>query len=197
MRSSKGAAFLLVVLGGLLTVLATGRTWLDVQPVRGGALTTAVEVTGREASPEAVALGLVALAGAVALVTAGPVARRVVAGLLVLCGVGLAGTVLLFARDPGTVAADAVARATGATLGSGEGIAASSTVWVGVCVAAGLLVAAGGTVAVLRGGRWAGPSRRYEVSAPVAGAGSERDRAFDAWDALSAGADPTDDRPRP
>lgn len=199
MRSTRGAAFVLVALGGALVVLAAGRTWLRVTAVPDAALVDqVVTVSGREASPAAAALGLVALAGAVALVTSGAVVRRVVAALLVLAGAGTLAATVAFLREPGGAARAAVARATGVT-GSG-GFTAEPTAWPAVCGAAALLVLAGGVVAVLRAGTWGGPSRRYEpTGATTPGAtsalgaqASRRDRAYDAWDALSGGADPTD-----
>ncbi|MBI4940488.1 MAG: Trp biosynthesis-associated membrane protein [Actinobacteria bacterium] len=217
MRSSKGLAALLVVLGGLLAILAGGRTWLSVTPLGAtvSAVSGAIPVSGREAAPAGSALGLVALAGAVALLTSGLVVRYVVAGLLALCGAGLVAVPLTSGADGfDGAAADAVARVTGARITSGGGFAASTTAWPTVCAAAGLLVLAGAVVALVRGRRWAGPSRRYEVPAVVGAAGgtsggtagtdggtaaaTARDRAYDTWDALSDGSDPTaDDAPRP
>ena len=201
MRSSRPLAFVLVALGGALVVLAGGRTWLRVTPVPGTALLEqVVAVGGREAAPAAAALGLVALAGAVALVTSGAVVRRVVAVLLVLAGAGVLAVTAALLREPGGAARAAVARATGVT-GSG-GFTATATAWPVVCGAAALLVVAGGLVGVLRAGAWGGPSRRYETAAAVPAAtsalgeqASRRDRAYDAWDALSDGGDPTDDGP--
>lgn len=214
MRSSKAVAALLVVLGGLLAILAGGRTWLSVTPVGAtvSAVNGAIPVSGREAAPAGSALGLVALAGAVALLTSGLVVRYVVAALLALCGAGLVLVPMSSGADGfDGAAADAVARVTGARITSGGGFAASTTAWPTVCAAAGLLVLAGAVVALLRARTWAGPSRRYEVpvvtgtaataapaGAPGAGAATARDRAYDAWDALSDGTDPTaDDAPRP
>ncbi len=207
MRSCRTHAVLLVVAGGLLAVLAGGRTWLTVTPLASAGIASraAVEVTGREAAPGGPALGLVALAGAVALLASGRRVRQVVAGLLVLCGAGLVAVRLAFGAAVDAVAQDAVARATGTTVrGAGE-LVARPTAWGGVCAAAGVLVAAGAVLALVRGGRWSGPARRYET-APVAaaaaaaagpttpgGMAAQRDRAYDAWDALSSGADPTDD----
>jgi uncharacterized membrane protein (TIGR02234 family) len=198
MRSSKPIAFGLVALGGALVVLAAGRTWIRVRPLLDTALVDrVVDVSGREAAPATAALGLVALAGAVALVTSGAVVRRVVAALLVVAGAGTLAVTVAFLRDPGGAARAAAARATGVT--GSVGFTSTGTVWPAVCAAAALLVVAGGVVAVLRAGRWGGPSRRYEATSgagAVSALGAEasrRDRAYDAWDALSDGADPTDD----
>lgn len=197
---SRLLSFGLVALGGALVVLSAGRTWLEVTPVLDTALfDRAVAVTGREAAPATSALGLVALAGAVALVTSGPVVRRVVAVLLALAGAGVLAVTIAFLREPGGAARAAVARATGVT-GSG-GFTSLGTAWPTVCGAAAVLVGAGGLIAVVTAGGWGGPSRRYETAAAAGAAltsavgaeASRRDRAYDAWDALSEGDDPTDD----
>ncbi|MGE7467635.1 Trp biosynthesis-associated membrane protein [Brevundimonas sp. NPDC003935] len=51
---------------------------------------------------------------------------------------------------------------------------------------------AGGIVAIVRGGRWAGMSARYDRGAGKARAEVKDDRAL--WDALDRGDDPTDPR---
>ena len=197
MRSSKGLAVLLVALGGGLVLLTAGRTWLRVAPVLDTALfARTVAVSGREAAPAAAALGLVALAGAVALLTSGALVRRVVAAVLVLTGAGGVAVTVAFLREPRGAAREAVARATGVA-GTG-GFTFDQTAWPVLCGAGAVLVAAGGLVALVTAGRWGGPSRRYETAAagPTSAIGAEasrRDRAYDAWDALSEGADPTDD----
>jgi hypothetical protein len=93
-----------------------------------------------------------------------------------------------------------VSTATG-TVGQAGAGSADVTVWPAVSALGGLLVAAGGGVALVRGRRWPGPARRFErgaAPAPAAGAASmaaaasERDRRMDDWDRLTAGDDPTD-----
>ncbi len=214
-RSSKAPAVLLVLGGGLLAVLAGSRTWLTAVP-QAGAGVTSVAISGREAAPGGIALGLVAAAGAVVLATSGRVVRHVVAVVLVAAGAGIAASGLWLGVDRAALVADALARATGAT-GNRLVLSSEPTAWPVVGVAAGVLVLAGAVVAGVRARRWSGPSRRFEApaataavvtaaaatapevpAAPGAGADAirERDRALDAWDALSAGADPTDDPPR-
>lgn len=189
MRSSKTLAVLLVLAGGLLAVLAGSRTWLSVTAV------TTVHVSGREAAPLGVALGLVVLACALALLTSGRLLRRVVGVLLVACGAGLLVVRFTYDATGDRLVADAVARASGATTGAAGDVYSTASDWPWATAAGGVLVVAGAVVTLVRAGRWQGPSRRYEPAAGPAAAALERDRAFDAWDALSAGADPTDDSP--
>lgn len=193
-------AVLLVLAGGLLAVVAGGRTWVRVVP-DGAVGLGPVAVTGREVTPAGVALGLVALAGAVVLVTSGRVVRAVVAVLLLAAGAGVVAAGLLLGVDVGQVARGALAAATGAT-GAVTEFRTARTAWPPLAAAGGGLVVLGALGTLLGSRRWDGPSRRFEPAgpaaatsagsaAPVASAASQRDRAFDAWDALSAGTDPT------
>jgi len=165
-QRSKPAAVLVVLIGAGLVLATSGLTWASVT-VTGIPGRSVVDADGRLAAPGAAALALVAAAGALAMATAGRWTRRVVAGLLVLAGLGtaaLAGSVLL---APGTAVQPAVAAATG-TVGRAPDGVATATGWPLLAVAGGLLIAAGGAIGLARGGRWPGPSRRYELSAAPA-----------------------------
>jgi uncharacterized membrane protein (TIGR02234 family) len=202
-RSGKPVAVLLVLGGGLLAVLAGSRTWATAVPAQVGAGLASVPVGGRDAAPGSVALGLVAAAGAIVLVTSGRVVRYVVAVLLVAAGVGIAAGGMWVGVDRAALVADALGRASGTT-GGPVGGSASATAWPLVAVAAGVLVLAGALVSLAGTHRWDAPSRRFDVpaatdattAAAAGGSASDRDRAIDTWDALSVGADPTDDAQR-
>jgi hypothetical protein len=184
-----------VLLGAGLTLLAQGRPWATgrlAADLGAGPLS----VTGASAAPGASAMALVAAAAGIVLATAGRVGRRVAAVLVVGAGAGVLALSLPVALSPRDDLRAAAAQATGTTAGSGTGALASAagqiatattTVWPWVAAAGALVVLAGGVVAVLRAGRWPGPSRRYE---PVAAAAA--DPRPPAWEALSRGEDPTD-----
>lgn len=199
MRSGKAAAVLLTILGGLLTVVAGGRRWLvlTVSDPDAALGVGEVAVTGREAVPVAVALGLVAVAGGVVLTTAGRLLRRVVAVLLALGGAGVVVATVTLGSSRDALLRDAFAQATGAATDPPAGSVQALTVWPYLSAAGGLLVVVAALVVLARGRRWDAPSRRFESPAARAAAArtSERDAAFDAWDALSAGDDPTDAAP--
>lgn len=210
---ARPAVVLTVLLGAGLVVLAGGRAWVT-QAVTGVPGVTRVTTSGNQAVPAVTALALVAAAGAVAVALVGPIARRVVAVLLMLTGLGVAGLVVTVLRDPAGAVLPAVQNATG-RVGSVPGGAAQLTAWPGLAVAGGLLIALAGGVAVFVVGRWQGSGRRFEVSGtggsrPGIGAGADpdaagvpgalgpsaarqarRERDLDAWDALSRGEDPT------
>ena len=191
---SRLLAVLAVLAGAGLVVLAAGRSWVTVTLPAGAA---AVHADGRAAAPGAVAIALVAAAGGVVLATAGAAVRTVVAGLLLLAGLGVAALSVPVWQAPEDAAAASVSRVTG-TVGQPAGGSAGATAWPAISAAGGLLVAAGGVTGLLRGRRWAGPSRRFDApGAPVAAGAAppglpERDRRLDAWDSLSRGEDPTD-----
>jgi uncharacterized membrane protein (TIGR02234 family) len=209
------SATLAVLVGAGIVLVAESRNWATVRVsgVPGRAVVTA---DGRLAAPGTGALALVAAAGALAMAVAGRWARLLVAGLLVLAGLAVAGLAIAVLHSPGDAVEPAVATATG-TVGRPLDGVATATGWPVLCVVGALLVAGGGAVGLIRGPTWPGPSRRYERAvgagpaappgaavprsaasagspAPLASATSERDERLDAWDRLSSGDDPTDDR---
>ena len=203
---SRPLAVVAVLAGALVVVAASGRTWASATVgVAGGS--RQVGADGSLVAPGAVAVALVAAAGAVVLATSGHAVRRVVATLLVAAGLGVAALSVPVWGSPARAAGPAVARVSG-TVGSAARDA-RVTAWPAVSAAGGVLVVLGGAVALLRGTRWSGPSRRFDRppatpaagAAPEAGvpavadAGRDRDRRLDAWDSLSRGEDPTAETP--
>jgi uncharacterized membrane protein (TIGR02234 family) len=115
--------------------------------------------------------------------------RRIVGGLLALCGAGAAaGT---WTALSGATVADAL-RDRNVLHGATDLPWEIVPVWPAVAATGALLVLAGGVLAILRGGRWAGMSGRYEREAGKPRAEAGDDKAL--WDALDRGDDPTDSR---
>lgn len=184
----------LAVLGGLagagVVLLAGTRVWVR-QPVAGLAGEQVVHATGRGAAPAALALALVAAAGAVVLGTAGPMVRRITAALLVLVGGLIVAAAVVVVRDPGGAVADTLADRT-SVRGTSSARTAQLTPWPALALAGGVAVAAAGGIGLLRGERWSGLSGRYQGAAGSASEAPSGDGASDdAWDALSRGEDPT------
>lgn len=211
----RGLTALLVLTGSLSAVLGAQRTWLGVQlqdPVLGS---TEALLTGSAVAGTATAAGLLgAAAGLVSVLTRG-VPRRVGLALALVAGgwqVWVGSAVLL---DPAAAArAAALPGPAGSPLTSGTqtGSAALTgvdpTAWPAIVALAGLLVVCGvmtGGLSDLRaasasasaaGNRTSGPERgKHEPQA--APQEQERRRATLDWEALSAGADPTDDETPP
>jgi len=143
------------VVGAGLALFAASRTWATVTTLRPAPLPPLHEVkTGAALLPWLTALGLVALAGAGALLaTRGPV-RAAVGVLLVLCGLGLvAGAAAHFPAG-----------------------------WPFVTALGGLVVAVAGVVALARGRGWPGMGARYDRPARARGAAETATQMWDALD---------------
>lgn len=161
-----------LIAGGLL-VYAAGRTW------RG---TTGISITGRQLDDVPYALGLVGLAGTVAVLAAGRYLRPVVGVLLALSGAAAGVTSVLAQRR---------SLNTGffSTTPQPAHVSLHSTAWPWVSLAAGVLLALVGVAVVVRGNRWPGMGRRYE--APGSPDPRPQDPDLAAWSALDRGEDPT------
>ncbi|MGV9375167.1 Trp biosynthesis-associated membrane protein [Nonomuraea sp. NPDC003707] len=183
------------VLGCVLVLFGASRAWVRI-------LEPGVAApTGAELSPVLTPVALAALAGVVAVLATKGAGRRVVGALVALCGAGAAaGTWTALGGDTVT----GLLREQNVLRGAAEFPWEVAPLWPAVTAAGAVLVIAGGIVAIVRGGRWAGMSARYDRGAETGanggangGAGKARaevkdDRAL--WDALDRGDDPTDSR---
>jgi uncharacterized membrane protein (TIGR02234 family) len=201
-RRSIAVALLLGAVGAALVLTAGGRTWLHGTTNLGNSAVT-VSVNGRTVTGLPGALAIVGLAALVAVFAVRGAARRVVAGLLALCGAGVVAAALLALGDTAALG-EAAANATGLTHAPVTGRA--TTAWPVAAAAGGALLLAAGAVALARGGAWPGMSSRYDradragrtTGAPAsraprpAAATVDPDRPEDLWKALDRGEDPTD-----
>ncbi|BCY06670.1 Trp biosynthesis-associated membrane protein [Actinoplanes sp. L3-i22] len=178
-RRSHAAAVLACLAGAGLTLFAVTRTWSMTVEHRTGLSDLTTVRTGADEQPWLIGLAVVGLAGAGALLATKGLARRVLGGVLLLAGLGVA-------------AGGVLARA---GLDAGEA-GAGAAFWPVACVLGGVAVAAGGFLAARHGHRWAAMSSRYErtpATAAVRRESSELEPADNraAWDALDRGDDPT------
>jgi uncharacterized membrane protein (TIGR02234 family) len=192
--TSKRTVILLSALAGLLLVIASFRPWItgtSTDVVLGGTPLTAL---GSQAVPGLLSLGLLVVAAAVALVTAGRLGRAI--GLLAYAA-ALAlvlGLTLRALTSPhailGPIAGTAAGRA------GSLPVTTAMSIWPRVALAGALLGALAWGAALLGSRTWTGLGARYEQRGNDV-AGSRGERVDRAWDELSAGRDPTldDDRP--
>ncbi|MEV8514714.1 Trp biosynthesis-associated membrane protein [Dactylosporangium sp. NPDC051484] len=154
--------------GAGLVLLAATRGWQDVITNQPAPLPPITEHrTGTEIAPWLPALGVVALAGAGALLATRAAARLVVGALLILSGAGVVVAALV-------------------TLGDDVKV-----VWPLLCTLGGLVVLAAGLVTARAGRSWPGMGARYER---LSAAEKKPDRPAsqaELWDALDRGEDPT------
>lgn len=200
-----GAVVLLCAAGGGLAVFAAGRAWLRVAAERRPPFPDVdLALTGRDLAPVVLGLGVVGLAGVVGLLATRRLGRLAVAAVLVLSGLGVLAGALSHLGTPG----DAEIRDLVADSGRAGAVADAAAVtatavpgWPLLAALGGLLLAAGGVLAVARSRRWPTMSSRYER--PATRAGTPRPRTDAArWDALDRGddwtaTDPAPPEPRP
>jgi uncharacterized membrane protein (TIGR02234 family) len=192
-----GAALLLDLIGAAGALLIATRTWQVVRVRQPRPLPDEVlHLTGRTVDAAVTALGVVALAGVVALLATRGLARRIVGTVVAAVGVGTIWRAVVSA------AAVSAGRARelihehhpGVTIGAGGSPHITTTaVWPTLTIVCGVLIAVAGAWAALRGQRWSSLSARYEnraVAAPDSGAADAR-AAASMWNALDRGDDPT------
>jgi uncharacterized membrane protein (TIGR02234 family) len=157
--------------GAALALLAGSRVWLRLEALRRPPLPdVSVALSGRAIEPLVPALGVVGLAGMVALLATRGRGRLAVGALLAACGLVLTLRALTRVAGPDPATAWALLTDTGRTSGLPPATAVAAT----VSPAWPLLAAAGG-LALLA----AGPA---PAAAPAPNA---------VWDALDRGQDPT------
>lgn len=192
---SRSTALLLLVTGGLLTLLAGAASWVSLS-AEDGLAGADVTVTGAQLVPLATAAGVVGLAAAGALLAV----RR---GLRVVVAAVVTGVSLLALVQTATVALALVERARQwwrVEVGALADTAEVTTTWWPVMSLAGLACVLGAGVLVLaRGTGWAGLSSRYDAPADARRQRSGADRGADpdVWQALDRGEDPTRDDTAP
>jgi hypothetical protein len=186
MRLDKRRAAAVVLVPAALLLGLTTQVW-----ARGAASDVlthgTTEVTGGQAAPGVVGLGLVAVAAMLGLSAGGRITRAVSAAALVLAALGSLVLVGFVVADPGHAVAAQVARELARTTAPSASGSTTGLGWLAVLAAA--LLTMGAAVAALSSRAWAGLSGRYERGArPEAG---PRGEVRTPWDELTEGGDPT------
>lgn len=193
---------LLALLGGAAGLLASTQTWFAV--VLHDSPDTPLAVSGAAALPVLAPLSLAALALGAALSIAARALAYAVGVLTAAVGIlvtVLAGTIAITA--PLSAVASTVTQATG--IAGDDAVAAliegvTGTAWSYVALVGGLVVLASGALILATAHRWRLAGRRYRTDETASrrpargGTGARPDDqvdAFDAWDGLSRGDDPT------
>ena len=157
MKRERGYAVTVAAIGAGVVLFAASRVWAEAGPTP----SLGEDRTGRELMPWVPALALAALAGAGAVLAARGAVRTVVGSVLVLAGLGVAGSAV-FAMVRG------------------------APIWPpAAAVVGGLLVVDAGVLVLARGASWPGLGARYHRSPEPAAT------AVAMWEALDRGEDPT------
>jgi len=214
-RREYALALVLGAAGAGLVLLSARQGWARVltpapPPLPAGSVT----VSGQDLVPLAGALGVAALATLAAVIATRSLARRLTGVLLAVFGAVIAVAVSLPITAAEVLAAarvTTVSQAGSATAGGQAGVSPGAvpggttpgvtatghvtmlTAWRPAAVLGALVIIAAGLLVAGRGSRWPVMSGRYERS-------PEQDRHTDEsaalWEALSSGADPTDQAQR-
>lgn len=206
-RRALATAVVACAAGGSLVLLAAGQPWARAV-TSGAAGPVPVTATGAEIVPLVPGLGLLALAGSVALLATRRGGRRLVGAILAAAGAGIAAATIAGRATPEGALREAAGVATGRIGAVVSGVA--GTGWPWLAFAGGLVVLSVGMAAAVAGPRWSVMSSRYErgaepavvgsagapapTPAPAAGGpGAEPPPATgsDTWSALDRGIDPT------
>ena len=187
-RRGLRTAVLLCLVGAFVVLATVGRVWTSAE-VPAGPLADARTVTrsGADLVPGLRALGLVGLAGVVALAATRRVGRAVVGLVLLATGAGVLLSVLT---------ADVLTAARRLD-GLADQVPVTTTAWAWATAAGGLLLTLAGLLTVVRGRSWPALGQRYEAPAtpaPTAPASQEPTGPLTEkglWEALDRGEDPT------
>ena len=179
-RRTYGLALVVLALGGAVMLWASSATWAQAQVPLAGLESGAMRVlllSGRDLTPLASVMGVVAWAGLLGLIATRGWGRTLVGVIVAAAGVVAVGGCVAFALSP----SGRIDQVASADAGSAVHVEAAWTGWWIVGCIGGLLILAVGAAAVMRGRTWPTMGTKYERSAAVR----------DPWAQLDAGQDPT------
>jgi uncharacterized membrane protein (TIGR02234 family) len=177
------------VLGALLGLWTATRTWITVDVESGTVQVPQIIVDGSTAAASVTAVCVAVLAGALALLIAGKIARYAIGVITILAGASVIASGISALANPQAAAASAVAEATGLTMSAGE---YAVSAWPAVTVVAGALIVLQGLLVLVISGRWK-KSSKYDRKVSTAGQppADAQSRGISDWEQLSKGEDPT------
>jgi uncharacterized membrane protein (TIGR02234 family) len=175
---SRALAFGCVLVGGALAMLASAQPWW-----RGPGEAAAVKFTGSQVTGGlSQALAMVALVGTLLVLVLRTRGRRLIGGVLVLVGLGVALVAGLW-MQPRTD----VIRSQVSTL---DAFNPATTVWPWICVLAGALIVAGAALTMITAGNWSAAAEHFQAGSNKAQL-NPTDEPAELWKAMDAGVDPT------
>lgn len=181
------ALAVLVPLGVFL--LAASQVWVSGRTTDAVLGSATLGVTGTQATPAAVALGLVVGAALLALLTGGRAIRRIAGIVQALAAAGAVALVVPVLGDPSAVIGRRAAEVAGRT--GSLGASGNLSVWAWTALAALMVLLGSSLAGAWSARRWDGLSARFDRSQPDQP--DSRGARRSAWDELSEGHDPTHD----
>ncbi|RWZ84145.1 Trp biosynthesis-associated membrane protein [Glutamicibacter sp. HZAU] len=176
--------------GALIGLWSATRTWVTVDVASSSVQIPQIVVDGATAAASVTAVSVVVLAGSLALLIAGKIARYIIAAICLLAGATVITAGIGALRDPQAVASTAVAEATGLAQNAGE---YTLTAWPAVAVIAGVLIVLQAVLVLVFAGRWPAKASKYDRQAAKASVEpkDQSSRNIASWEQLSQGEDPT------
>lgn len=176
--------------GALIGLWSATRTWITVDVASSSVQIPQIVVDGATAAASVTAVCVVVLAGSLALLIAGKIARYIIAAICLLAGATVITAGIGALRDPHAVASTAVAEATGLAQNAGE---YALTAWPAVAVIAGVLIVLQAVLVLVFAGRWPAKASKYDRQAAKASVEpkDQSSRNIASWEQLSQGEDPT------
>src|SRR5690606_11340596 len=153
------------MLGALIGLWSATRTWITVDVVSSSVQIPQIVIDGATAAASVTAVCVVVLAGSLALLIAGKIARYIIAAICLLAGATVITAGIGALRDPQAVASTAVAEATGLAQNAGE---YTLTAWPAVAVIAGVLIVLQAVLVLVFAGRWPAKASKYDRQAAKA-----------------------------
>ncbi len=181
------ALAVLVPLGVFL--LAASQVWVSGRTTDAVLGSATLGVTGTQATPAAVALGLVVGAALLALLTGGRAIRRIAGIVQALAAAGAVALVVPVLGDPSAVIGRRAAEVAGRT--GSLGASGNLSVWAWTALAALMVLLGSSLAGAWSARRWDGLSARFDRFQPDQP--DSRGARRSAWDELSEGHDPTHD----
>lgn len=190
MNRGRGLAIIGLLVGAGLALMCYLPIWASFVHGQSDIFKTVTSVTGRQYSPLAFALGLVVLAGSVAVWALPGLWVRIAGVVLVVASGYMILTPIVFRADPAMAAAMVLVRESGKA-DSGVFIVPVTVTWWWLPALIGAVMAFAAAVLVtLHRGHWGGFSARYERAGDTTAPSAAASRTA-TWDALDRGADPT------
>lgn len=176
--------------GALIGLWSATRTWVTVDVASSSVQIPQIVIDGATAAASVTAVSVVVLAGSLALLIAGKIARYIIAAICLLAGATVITAGIGALRDPQAVASTAVAEATGLAQNAGE---YTLTAWPAVAVIAGVLIVLQAVLVLVFAGRWPAKASKYDRQAAKASVEpkDQSSRNIASWEQLSQGEDPT------
>lgn len=192
-------ALVLLAVGAGAVLLAGSQTWVSAATQLSRDFPRIeVDVIGKDAAPLTQALGLVALAGVVAVLATRGIGRPIIGAVLVLSGGGIWAACVLYWFGRDQVADSHLQQRIDDQTTSAYASEVTTSAWPLLAVFGGLLVIAGALVVVVRGRGWPGMGKRYDspvaetsASRPPSGPSTAPLEGAELWKSLDRGEDPT------